>query len=374
MAYRLPTERRERPNDAATLSYLEHFLEQIETLPAQTKSTFAEIRVIDDKLKSVLSNAQSAAEQAMQRSATKGTPIETARRCYHEFIHLQTSAKEYADKKISLASTMHDSVDSVIGELDRRLIEFENQLKRDGRWPPANPPPTSTLPAQPLPARPPAAKAPRTETPTTPTLTPPPTRAAQKARLRDSEPSSPPASVRTRVGVGSTRSASIAAVAATTTPAASPTPSAGTASAAASPKPESPVPAPGATSVLGNGKPSISAGSAAISSLNVPKTNSEAEPRKGTSPGTGEATADTDVVMSNVGGDTADVATVDDTLYCSCQRVSHGDMIACEGKNCPYEWYHFECVGLKEAPEGMWFCPTCRDKRRKSGGARRKYA
>ena len=35
-------------------------------------------------------------------------------------------------------------------------------------------------------------------------------------------------------------------------------------------------------------------------------------------------------------------------LYCSCQRVSFGDMVACEADTCPIEWFHYECVGAFE--------------------------
>ncbi|KAG0748967.1 hypothetical protein G6F57_003268 [Rhizopus arrhizus] len=49
----------------------------------------------------------------------------------------------------------------------------------------------------------------------------------------------------------------------------------------------------------------------------------------------------------------------DERLYCFCQQVSYGDMVACDGQNCPYEWFHMECVGLKEPPKGSWYCPDC---------------
>ncbi|KAG1175337.1 hypothetical protein G6F70_000715 [Rhizopus microsporus] len=49
----------------------------------------------------------------------------------------------------------------------------------------------------------------------------------------------------------------------------------------------------------------------------------------------------------------------DDRLYCFCQQVSYGDMVACDGANCPYEWFHMECVGLEEPPKGAWYCPDC---------------
>ncbi len=31
--------------------------------------------------------------------------------------------------------------------------------------------------------------------------------------------------------------------------------------------------------------------------------------------------------------------------YCTCNRVSFGDMVACENDACPIEWFHYECVG-----------------------------
>ncbi|KAF0396455.1 inhibitor of growth protein 2-like isoform X3 [Gigaspora margarita] len=55
------------------------------------------------------------------------------------------------------------------------------------------------------------------------------------------------------------------------------------------------------------------------------------------------------------------VQTVDpnEPVYCICRQVSFGEMIGCDGENCPIEWYHLECVGLKAVPEGRWFCDTC---------------
>jgi hypothetical protein len=49
----------------------------------------------------------------------------------------------------------------------------------------------------------------------------------------------------------------------------------------------------------------------------------------------------------------------DNNKYCSCQDVSFGKMIACDNDNCPYEWFHFSCEGLKQAPIGTWYCSFC---------------
>ncbi|KAI0404306.1 inhibitor of growth proteins N-terminal histone-binding-domain-containing protein [Xylaria palmicola] len=45
--------------------------------------------------------------------------------------------------------------------------------------------------------------------------------------------------------------------------------------------------------------------------------------------------------------------------YCLCQAVSYGDMVACDNPSCPFEWFHWSCVGLKSEPEGRWYCPAC---------------
>ncbi|KAH8675771.1 hypothetical protein BX600DRAFT_432324 [Xylariales sp. PMI_506] len=51
--------------------------------------------------------------------------------------------------------------------------------------------------------------------------------------------------------------------------------------------------------------------------------------------------------------------------YCLCQHVSYGDMVACDNPDCPYEWFHWNCVGLKSEPQGRWFCPECTENLRK---------
>ncbi|KAH9049490.1 hypothetical protein EDB84DRAFT_1453038 [Lactarius hengduanensis] len=50
----------------------------------------------------------------------------------------------------------------------------------------------------------------------------------------------------------------------------------------------------------------------------------------------------------------------DGRLYCWCQVGSYGDMVACDDNECEREWFHLGCIGLEVAPEGVWFCGTCR--------------
>lgn len=50
----------------------------------------------------------------------------------------------------------------------------------------------------------------------------------------------------------------------------------------------------------------------------------------------------------------------DDKKYCICQKVSFGDMIACDNDDCPFEWFHWKCVGLDSEPVGgTWYCEKC---------------
>ncbi|CCJ29141.1 unnamed protein product [Pneumocystis jirovecii] len=46
----------------------------------------------------------------------------------------------------------------------------------------------------------------------------------------------------------------------------------------------------------------------------------------------------------------------DSQVYCFCQQVSYGEMIACDDSECVFEWFHYGCVGLKAPPNGKWFC------------------
>jgi hypothetical protein len=77
--------------------------------------------------------------------------------------------------------------------------------------------------------------------------------------------------------------------------------------------------------------------------------------------------------------DEGNIIDPDEPRYCLCNRVSFGTMIGCENGDvsspsslltnkvltnvkCEKEWFHLECVGLKEIPPRTtkWYCPDCR--------------
>ncbi|KAI8337062.1 hypothetical protein BC941DRAFT_426597 [Chlamydoabsidia padenii] len=49
-------------------------------------------------------------------------------------------------------------------------------------------------------------------------------------------------------------------------------------------------------------------------------------------------------------------------LYCYCQQVSFGEMVACDNADCDIEWFHLACVDLKTVPKGKWYCDNCTGK------------
>ncbi|KAI9358854.1 hypothetical protein BD770DRAFT_363907 [Pilaira anomala] len=46
-------------------------------------------------------------------------------------------------------------------------------------------------------------------------------------------------------------------------------------------------------------------------------------------------------------------------LYCYCQQISYGEMVACDNADCEIEWFHLACVDLKTVPKGKWYCSNC---------------
>ncbi|XP_066580960.1 inhibitor of growth protein 3 [Prorops nasuta] len=54
--------------------------------------------------------------------------------------------------------------------------------------------------------------------------------------------------------------------------------------------------------------------------------------------------------------------------YCVCNQVSYGDMVACDNTDCPFEWFHYPCVGITSPPKGKWYCPQCTSSMKRRGG------
>jgi tetratricopeptide (TPR) repeat protein len=68
---------------------------------------------------------------------------------------------------------------------------------------------------------------------------------------------------------------------------------------------------------------------------------------------------DEDYVLPEDGGEEEGGGNEEDLgPWCLCEQVSYGTMIGCDNENCPIEWFHLSCVGLKDVQD-TWFCPEC---------------
>ena len=48
-----------------------------------------------------------------------------------------------------------------------------------------------------------------------------------------------------------------------------------------------------------------------------------------------------------------------------CSGVEHGQMVSCDDDDCPYQWFHLDCLKLKAFPKSKtWYCPECQKRRR----------
>ena len=72
--------------------------------------------------------------------------------------------------------------------------------------------------------------------------------------------------------------------------------------------------------------------------------------------------SDNDLGWAAAGEMAQAMADPSEPTYCFCNRVSFGEMVACDNPDCRVEWFHFECVGLQAdqaRPKGKWYCPEC---------------
>ncbi|KAI1657404.1 hypothetical protein F4813DRAFT_359772 [Daldinia decipiens] len=101
------------------------------------------------------------------------------------------------------------------------------------------------------------------------------------------------------------------------------------------------------------------------SSRNASSTNGKRSHKKGAAQQLAARLANADANGSMQGDDDADVD-ADEPLYCYCNGVSYGEMVACDADDCEREWFHLDCVGLKAAPPSnmKWYCDNCKDRMR----------
>lgn len=49
-----------------------------------------------------------------------------------------------------------------------------------------------------------------------------------------------------------------------------------------------------------------------------------------------------------------------DKSWCYCGEPYYGKMIFCEHPRCTIQWFHFDCLRIRQPPKSKWYCPSCR--------------
>ena len=65
----------------------------------------------------------------------------------------------------------------------------------------------------------------------------------------------------------------------------------------------------------------------------------------------------------------------DQSLYCYCRKRSYGEvralynnntrfisflkMVACDNPDCPFQWFHINCLQIKGSLPERWYCDDC---------------
>ncbi|KAK7696217.1 hypothetical protein QCA50_000870 [Cerrena zonata] len=123
-----------------------------------------------------------------------------------------------------------------------------------------------------------------------------------------------------------------------------------------------PSPAPVATSSASGGGSSAAANHRSRLSQQVAR---QSPARQQRSSGRAAASAEMDVDEDAEGEEdlednAEDNGEVEDKeLYCFCQKLSYGEMVACDNPSCRYQWFHLPCVSLKPPLPHVWYCSEC---------------
>ncbi|XP_065311384.1 inhibitor of growth protein 3 [Dermacentor albipictus] len=133
-----------------------------------------------------------------------------------------------------------------------------------------------------------------------------------------------------------------------------------------------PPPAPTPPQVMANPPPAAAVVAAPAAASEPKRSSSKKQSRASSQSTLAAASEDSGDSLLMLGGST-DEANLDwgcdpnEPRYCICNQVSYGDMVACDNDDCPFEWFHYQCVGITQPPKGKWFCPQCTSAMKRRG-------
>uniref|UniRef100_A0A7S0BHS8 Inhibitor of growth protein N-terminal histone-binding domain-containing protein n=1 Tax=Rhodosorus marinus TaxID=101924 RepID=A0A7S0BHS8_9RHOD len=132
MAYKVPVQ--QGP------SFVDDVLKNVDTLPQTLRNVYGQIKDLDVQLKQIEEEANESLGSAAE-GATLADHEAAQEKLRKSADAVHANCAELADKKIALAQNASDIIATVIRGIDDKLLRFENQLRKEGRWP-ADAPPT----------------------------------------------------------------------------------------------------------------------------------------------------------------------------------------------------------------------------------------
>jgi len=125
MAYRAPVQQ--------THSFVEEVLTNVDTLPQTLRNVYTQIKDLDVQLQQAETDAERAIGEKLNRLGAGQQ--EAAQEIHEETRKAHTHCSELGDKKVALAQSSCDIINGVIRSIDEKLVRFELQLRKEGRWP-----------------------------------------------------------------------------------------------------------------------------------------------------------------------------------------------------------------------------------------------
>eukprot|EP00183_Erythrolobus_madagascarensis_P007171 CAMPEP_0185846996 /NCGR_PEP_ID=MMETSP1354-20130828/2434_1 /TAXON_ID=708628 /ORGANISM="Erythrolobus madagascarensis, Strain CCMP3276" /LENGTH=226 /DNA_ID=CAMNT_0028547231 /DNA_START=52 /DNA_END=729 /DNA_ORIENTATION=+ len=146
MAYRSFEER--------TPAYLEEFLQTVDGLPPDAVRALQSVRELDAQQQKLEAEGEALMKSTIARSRGKQNNADAVKRVHADFSALQKRSNDLSAKKTAVLERLYDRIDGIVRGLDVRLTEFEEQLRRDGRWRQTSPNLTFVAGASPVSASP----------------------------------------------------------------------------------------------------------------------------------------------------------------------------------------------------------------------------
>jgi len=128
-----------------TASYLEHYLESLESLPVEQQRNFNLMRELDGRAQNIMQEIEQNADDFLKMS--RGGNSDKKKELASKIQRLYSKAKEYADDKVQLAIQTYELVDKHIRRLDSDLARFESEIKNGGGVSAASPREEQTQPS-----------------------------------------------------------------------------------------------------------------------------------------------------------------------------------------------------------------------------------